>query len=128
MTPCPAFSRHKTANVLNKLPKHKQPAAKSDLQDIWMAETRKDAITAYDLFVEKYDAKYARAVACLQKDRDEAARPSPYVDPTYNAHAVVRHAASLTALPIPFCCRPYAVRLIPACAYSREQRRDLWQW
>lgn len=62
---------HKTANVLNKLPKHKQPAVKSDLQDIWMAETRDDAINAYDSFVAKYEAKYPKAVACLQKDRDE---------------------------------------------------------
>ena len=30
---------HKTANVLNKLPKHLQPKAKSDLHQIWMAET-----------------------------------------------------------------------------------------
>ena len=28
---------HKTANVLNKLPKHVQAKAKSDLQQIWMA-------------------------------------------------------------------------------------------
>ena len=34
---------HKTANVLNKLPKSQQPKAKRALQDIWMAATRKDA-------------------------------------------------------------------------------------
>ncbi len=62
---------HKTANILNKLPKHKQPAAKADLQEIWMAETRDDAFKAFDAFGEKYDAKYPKAVACLQKDRDE---------------------------------------------------------
>ena len=31
---------HKTANVLNKLPKGIQPRAKQHLQDIWMAETK----------------------------------------------------------------------------------------
>ncbi len=62
---------HKTANVLNHFPKHKQAAAKADLQDIWMADTRDNATKAYDLFVSKYGAKYPKAVACLQKDREE---------------------------------------------------------
>jgi putative transposase len=34
---------HKSANVLNKLPKHLQPKAKSDLHQIWMADTRERA-------------------------------------------------------------------------------------
>jgi putative transposase len=61
---------HKTANVLNKLPKSIQPKAKTALQNIWMAETRKDADAAFDRFVELYRVKYDKAVACLQKDRD----------------------------------------------------------
>lgn len=61
---------HKTANVLNKMPKSIQPKAKSMLQDIWMAETRKQARKAFDLFVLTYKAKYAKAVECLAKDRD----------------------------------------------------------
>ena len=40
---------HKTGNVLNKLPKGLQKKAKGRLQDIWMAETRKDAESAYRL-------------------------------------------------------------------------------
>ena len=44
---------------------------KGDIQDIWMAETRDDAFKAFDSFVAKYEAKYPKAVACLQKDRDE---------------------------------------------------------
>ncbi len=36
-----------------------------------MAETRDDAFKAFDTFVAKYQAKYPKAVACLQKDRDE---------------------------------------------------------
>ena len=34
---------HKTANVLNKLPKGVQAKAKAMLHDIWMAETQKSA-------------------------------------------------------------------------------------
>ena len=61
---------HKTANVLNKLPKSRQKAAKADLHDIWMAEGRADAERAMNTFAAKYDAKYPQAVACLTKDRD----------------------------------------------------------
>ena len=61
---------HKTANVLNKMPKSVQPKAKGDLHEIWQAETRKDANKAFDAFVEKYGAKYAGACNCLTKDRD----------------------------------------------------------
>jgi transposase-like protein len=61
---------HKTANVLNKLPKGVQPKAKAMLHEIWQAETKADAERAFDLFVATFQAKYARAVACLVKDRD----------------------------------------------------------
>jgi putative transposase len=61
---------HKTANVLNDLPKGKQPKAKSMLHEIWMAETKADADRAFDLFVESYEAKYPKAVECLKKDRE----------------------------------------------------------
>lgn len=56
---------HKTANVLNKMPKSIQAKAKADLQDIWMAETRIDAEKAFDLFISKYHVKYEKAVECL---------------------------------------------------------------
>jgi transposase-like protein len=62
---------HKTANVLDKLPKSVQPRAKEDLHDIWMAETREKAHKAFDKFVAKYEANYPKAVECLKKDRDE---------------------------------------------------------
>jgi transposase-like protein len=61
---------HKTANVLNKLPKSQQPKAKRALQEIWMAETKKDAFVAFDAFVETWGVKYDKAVKCLIKDRD----------------------------------------------------------
>lgn len=61
---------HKTANVLNKLPKHLQPKAKSDLHQIWMADTRENARLAFDLFVQTYQPKYPKAAECLNKDKD----------------------------------------------------------
>jgi len=61
---------HKTANVLNKLPKSLQSKAKRSLQEIWMAETKKDALVAFDAFVETWSPKYEKAVECLTKDRD----------------------------------------------------------
>ena len=61
---------HKTANVLNKLPKSQQSKAKRTLQEIWMAETKKDALLAFDAFAETWGVKYDKAVECLIKDRD----------------------------------------------------------
>jgi len=62
---------HKTANVLNKLPKGLQAKAKQALHEIWMAESREEAEKAMDAFIATYGAKYPKAVACLQKDREE---------------------------------------------------------
>jgi putative transposase len=61
---------HKTANVLDKLPKSVQPAAKSDLREIWKAPDRGTAEAAIATFADKYTAKYEKAVTCLIKDRD----------------------------------------------------------
>ena len=57
-------------HVLNKMPKSMAPTAKSDLRDVWQAETRAAALAAMDTFAEKYGAKYDKAVACLTRDRD----------------------------------------------------------
>ena len=61
---------HKTANVLNQLPKRLQPGAKDKLHQIWMAPGRKQANEAFDHFIETYEAKYPKATNCLDKDRD----------------------------------------------------------
>jgi len=61
---------HKTANVLNKMPKSIQAKAKAMLHDIWMAPTRTEADKAFDLFVATFEAKYPKATECLTKDRD----------------------------------------------------------
>jgi putative transposase len=61
---------HKTANVLDKMPRSVQPAAKLDLREIWMAPDRRTAEAALATFAAKYAPKYDKAVACLVKDRD----------------------------------------------------------
>lgn len=62
---------HKTANVLNKMPRSVQPKAKGDLHEIWQAATKADAEKAFNQFLEKYEAKYAAACDCLRKDREQ---------------------------------------------------------
>ena len=61
---------HKTANVLDKLPKGSQPKAKRMLHEIYLAETKAAAGKAFDLFVKTDEAKYPKATECLVKDRD----------------------------------------------------------
>ncbi|MGB7087482.1 MAG: IS256 family transposase [Phormidesmis sp.] len=61
---------HKTANVLNKLPKKLQPSAKSGLWEIYRAATKTDANQAFNRFLKTYQAKYPEATECLAKDRD----------------------------------------------------------
>jgi putative transposase len=62
--------KHKTANVLNKLPKGLQAKAKADLNDICMAEDRATAEQAFDNFLLNYEPKYPKASECLSKDRE----------------------------------------------------------
>ena len=61
---------HKTANVLNYLPKRHQPEAKRRLHQIWMAPTKQEAEHAFNTFLEVYRTKHAKAASCLAKDRD----------------------------------------------------------
>ena len=61
---------HNTVNVLDKMPKSVQPAAKADLREVWAAPDRATAEAAVATFAEKYAAKHENAVTCLVKDRD----------------------------------------------------------
>jgi transposase-like protein len=61
---------HKTANVLNKMPKSIQGKAKAMLHDIWMAATRAEASRAFELFLTSFSSKYRKAAECLAKDRE----------------------------------------------------------
>jgi len=62
---------HKTANVMEKLPKAMQPKVKEALHNIWQAETRDEAHKAFDHCVERFGAKYPKAMECLAKDKTE---------------------------------------------------------
>ena len=62
---------HKTANVLDLLPKKIQPHAKGAIHEMYMADTRKDALAAYDAFLELYGPKYPKACENLRKDKEE---------------------------------------------------------
>lgn len=61
---------HKTANILDKLPKSKQAEAKRMIHEIYMAATLKEAEKAYRRFMEVFQAKYERATDCLSKDKE----------------------------------------------------------
>jgi len=61
---------HKTANILDKMPKSVQPDAKALIHEMYMAPTEKDAKQAFAEFSKRYSAKYPKAVECLTKDED----------------------------------------------------------
>jgi len=61
---------HKTANVLDKLPKRVQPYAKRLLHEMYLAPTRDDAFKTYARFCDEHRAKYPEAVHCLEKDQE----------------------------------------------------------
>jgi transposase-like protein len=61
---------HKTANVLDKLPKSLQPAAKDKIHQMYLSPTRQAAQKAFEAFISLYEAKYPKACECLSKDRE----------------------------------------------------------
>jgi putative transposase len=61
---------HKTANVLDKMPKKVQPSAKRLIHQMYMAPTKAAAMESYEEFLRLYRAKYPKACECLEKDRD----------------------------------------------------------
>ena len=58
---------HKTANVLDKLPKQVQVGAKKSIHDIYKADTKKEAEAAVEQFISSYETKYPGAVKSLTK-------------------------------------------------------------
>jgi len=62
---------HKTANILDKLPKSIQSKAKSLIHEMYKAESKKKALGAYDHFLAAYSDKYPKAVECLTKDSED---------------------------------------------------------
>ncbi len=61
---------HKTANVLDNLPKSVQAQAKTRIHEMYLSPTKEDALKAYDDFIALYQAKYPKACECLEKDKD----------------------------------------------------------
>ena len=97
---------HKTANILDKMPRSVQPDAKKLIHEMYMAPTVKDAGRAYDAFVARYIPKYPKAVTCLTKDQDvlftfysfpaEHWRHLRTTNPIESTFATVRHRTRQT--------------------------------
>ena len=123
---------HKTANVLNKLPKSRQTAAKAALHDIWMADGRAEAERAMNTFAAKYDAKYPQAVACLTKDRDallafydfpaEHWRHIRTTNPIESVFATVRHRPPAPETIVGQAGRPAPLRSADQPAWPRNRQ------
>jgi putative transposase len=62
---------HKTANVLDKMPKSVQSKAKSMLHEMWQSPTKEKALAAYRHFLASWREKYPKAVECLETDVEE---------------------------------------------------------
>jgi transposase-like protein len=62
---------HKTANILDKMPKSVQTNAKQLIHEMYMTDTKEKALIAYYRFSKTYEDKYPRAVKCLAKDYDQ---------------------------------------------------------
>lgn len=62
---------HKTANILDKMPRGVQGKAKGKIHDMYMAETREQALKAYDEFLRLYETKFPAACECLAKDKED---------------------------------------------------------
>jgi putative transposase len=61
---------HKTANVLDKLPKSLQAQAKEQLHEMYLSPTRAQALQVYEDFGRLYGTKYPKAWECLRQDKD----------------------------------------------------------
>jgi putative transposase len=123
---------HKATNVLDKMPRSVQPAAKADLREIWMAPHRRAAEAAIATFAEKYAPKYAKAVACLAKDRDALLTfydfPAEHWDhlrtanPIESVFATVRHRTVRTKGALPQdTARLMVFKLVMAAAKTRRR-------
>jgi transposase-like protein len=97
---------HKTANVLDKLPRSVQPAAKRLIHRMYMAPTKAEALAAYGEFLALYGAKYPKACRCLEKDEEvlftfyefpaEHWRHIRTINPIESTFATIRHRSRQT--------------------------------
>lgn len=94
---------HKTANVLNKVPKAMQVSVKKALQEIWMADSRQAANIAFDAFIETYEAKYPKTAECLLRDQHELLS---FYDSLLNIGRVSGHPIRLNLHSLPSAIEP----------------------
>ena len=97
---------HKTANILDKMPKSVQPNAKRMIHEMYLSPTKEAALKAYDGFLKLYTAKYQRACKCLEKDKEQLFTFYDYpadhwahirtTNPIESAFASVRHRTRQT--------------------------------
>ena len=97
---------HKTANVLDKMPKSIQGRAKVQIRNMYMAPTKEEAMKAYDHFLSQYAVKYERACECLRKDKESLFAfydfPAEHwvhirsINPIESTFATVRHRTKRT--------------------------------
>jgi len=97
---------HKTANVLDKMPKSIQGRAKVQIRNMYMAPTKEEALKAYDHFLSQYVVKYERACECLRRDKESLFAfydfPAEHwvhirsINPIESTFATVRHRTKRT--------------------------------
>jgi putative transposase len=96
--------QHKTINILDKFPKAMRGKVLEALHDIWMAETRQQALKAWNRFESMFKDRYPAAVECLNKDEAtlltfydfpaEHWRSLRTTNPIESIFATVRHRSS----------------------------------
>jgi len=62
---------HKTANILDKLPKSVQPNAKTLIHEMYMSPTKKEGLRVFARFLNLYEVKYPKACKCLKKSKEQ---------------------------------------------------------
>jgi len=62
---------HKTANILDKMPKSVQVSAKIMIHEIYMAPRKIDSIKAFETFLGTYQSKFPKACECLKRDSEQ---------------------------------------------------------
>jgi putative transposase len=97
---------HKTANVIDKMPKSVQSKAKSMVHEMYLAPTKKDALSAYRHFLASWEQKYPKAAECLKKDEEQLFSfydfPASHwihirtTNPIESTYATVRHRTRRT--------------------------------
>lgn len=62
---------HKTANILDKLPKSVQTNAKTLIHEMYMSPTKEQGLRSLERFFHFYEAKYPKACKCLEKGKNQ---------------------------------------------------------